>query len=145
MPFFVFEAAAITLLFVQGSIFRPLRERGPALWRELAGCPLCLGFWVGLFGAVLHLGPPQDLHSLWKTWALGALSGVIALGCKYTLGLLDEACFVLDQLGQSLRRDRFHWKQLRKQQRRIALVQKRRRMRRIERSLARQQEKVGTE
>lgn len=139
------EAAAITLLFVQGSIFKPLRERGPAIWQELAGCPLCFGFWAGAAGYMLDAGIPQDARSLWKLAAAGALSGVIALTCKFVPGALDEAIFALDQTGRLLQADRMRGenqdKRFRAARKRMALIQKRRRMRRIARKLAQEQEK----
>lgn len=139
------EAAAITLLFVQGSIFKPLRERGPAWWQELASCPLCLGFWVGAASYMLQPGAglPQNAHSLWRVVAAGALSGMIALGCKFVLDTLDELIFSLDQLGRLMQMDRVQRvrqnKLYRRARKRMALTQKCKRMRRIERDLARQQ------
>lgn len=135
------EAAAITLLFVQGSIFKPLRERGPALWQELAGCPLCFGFWVGFAPHALEAVRglrAQELHSLWSAVAAGALSGVIALVCKFVLGALDELIYALDQIGRYAQMDRarveLQRKIFRRTRKRLAL-----RMRQIERALARQQ------
>jgi hypothetical protein len=100
-----------------------------------------MGTWIGLLGHTLHAGFPQDALSLWTTLAAGALSGVLALLCKFVLGALDEVMFALDQLGRSLQLQRKHelvqHRLVRAGLRRLALAQKRRRMRKIERRLAR--------
>ena len=41
---------AIAHVFSRGTIFRPIRDHGPTLWRDLAGCPLCAGTWIGMLG-----------------------------------------------------------------------------------------------
>lgn len=41
-------AASITIVFVRGSLFQPIREHGPKWWRSLAGCTLCSGQWIGM-------------------------------------------------------------------------------------------------
>lgn len=92
------QAVALTLLFVMGSIFKPLRSRGPRLWQELAGCPLCLGWWIGAVGAIL--GHPGVVWWLVPAW--GALVGVAALGAHRVLELLDAARHELDLLAKAL-------------------------------------------
>ena len=99
----VLGAVAITLLFVLGSIFDPLREHGPKLWRDLVSCPLCLGFWFGVGTALLFKGRPHDLQGLWVLIAAGAVSAFVALICKQVSGLLTELSYLVDQLSQNVK------------------------------------------
>jgi hypothetical protein len=78
----VLFSAAITVVFVKGSIFNALRIHGPDLWSEFARCPLCVGVWVG--GGVTWLASSRGLFSasfplLFTVLALGALTGCAAL------------------------------------------------------------------
>lgn len=90
----VFTAAAITLVFVRGSIFAPLRSRGPGIWRELASCALCAGFWVGAGVYTLDTAYFWSWHS-WHSWlwfeALkhGALAAAAALFMVRALEVLE--------------------------------------------------------
>jgi hypothetical protein len=94
----IFSAAAITLVFVRGSIFAPLRSRGPAIWRELASCALCAGFWVG---AILYFlrGEPAYFASLYWLDALshGALSAAAALFVVRALEALEALADALEK------------------------------------------------
>lgn len=89
----VFESAAITLIFVRGSIFQRLRSAGPALWRELASCTMCSGFWIGLawyaISAVsVHGYADFDARSC---FGAGALSSGAALLLVRVLDALEKA------------------------------------------------------
>ena len=81
-PLVLFLAGvAITVVFVKGSIFERVRKSGPALWQELARCPLCAGFWIG---AGWHLFWTRDVPLLsvergLELIAYGAMTGVVAL------------------------------------------------------------------
>lgn len=88
----VIEGAALTLVWVLGSLFKPLRERGWEIWQLFANCPLCIGVWVGSAvvlarfrwgGAVLE--EPVALTVL----AHGAAAGVLALVVKLVVMWLD--------------------------------------------------------
>ena len=111
------EAAAITLLWVRGSVFKPLRERGPKLWQELASCSLCFGVWVGWLGHLAHAGI-HDL-SLWKVIVAGAVSGVSAMVCEIVLKTVDELGYLADQVSRGLRQDRSAARRLQRQQREL--------------------------
>lgn len=93
----VLEAIAITIVFTKGSIFKTVRESGPAIWRELAACPLCAGVWIGMAWHFIRVAPTTTptLSSWWITWtvdalAIGALSGVGALLLALFVALLDR-------------------------------------------------------
>ena len=98
------QAAAITIVFVRGSIFERVRDNGPRLWQELTSCPLCAGVWIGFGWSLLSwfrsLGTPASLETLWEklrsewlsvaldTLAVGALTGTLALFIEILLNFL---------------------------------------------------------
>ena len=85
------EAAAITLVFTKGTIFRPLREAGPPFWRELAACALCAGAWIGFAWRLLRVRPVAPILELAvDVLASGAVTGVLALFASLVLSLLDR-------------------------------------------------------
>lgn len=95
IPRYVLEAVAITLVFTKGGIFKWVRESGPALWRELAACPLCAGVWVGMIWRVLRALPDVHVPLLSLTFAedvlaSGAVTGVAALVLSLFVMLLDR-------------------------------------------------------
>jgi hypothetical protein len=63
---------AISYVWSRGSIFRSLRTRGPALWRQLADCPLCSGVWIGLLGQLAFRLWPGPLTILGRGSLVGA-------------------------------------------------------------------------
>lgn len=89
---YVLEAAAITLVFTKGTIFKAVREHGPKLWQELASCPLCAGVWVGMVWRVLRALP--DVHVTLSfaedVLASGAVTGVATLVVALFVSLLDR-------------------------------------------------------
>ena len=93
----VLQAVAITIVFVRGSIFRWVRESGPALWREGASCPLCAGVWIGmiLHGLNLYIHSTEPLGAiglkvLLDSLGFGALVGTISLIVFFAIGVLDK-------------------------------------------------------
>lgn len=80
----VLLSAAITVVFVRGSIFDALRAHGPELWRDLAKCPLCSGVWIG-GGATAVLGRYEMVQT-------------VALSPNYG-GVVDCCAFVFLVLG----------------------------------------------
>lgn len=85
----ILHAAAITLIFVRGSIFERVRSHGPALWRELASCALCSGFWVGLAWFVLASWPPRGMAAYLWCFGGAALSAAAALLLVRVLDALE--------------------------------------------------------
>jgi hypothetical protein len=83
------QAAAITLIFVRGSIFEPLRSRGPALWRQLASCALCSGFWVGLTWFLLASWPVRERATAMWCFGGAAVSAAAALLLVRVLDALE--------------------------------------------------------
>ena len=84
------EAAAITIVFVRGTIFKRVRESGPALWRELASCPLCAGVWIGAGWYALRGAVPGPFESALTALATGAATGVLALLASLSVAVLDK-------------------------------------------------------
>lgn len=82
MIWLVFQAAALAVVFTQGAIFDKLRAKGPEWWTDFLGCPLCIGVWTGMAGALLEgsvLRTPPHL-AVWGTVSIGAISGCVAWG-----------------------------------------------------------------
>lgn len=74
----VLFSAAITVVCTRGSIFEPLRSRGPEIWRDFSGCPLCVGVWIGgAAWAVEHLG--WTFRQVFAVLGTGCVTGVLAL------------------------------------------------------------------
>ncbi len=88
MALLVLQAAAITLIFVRGSIFQRLRASGPALWRELASCGLCAGFWVGAMWYALNTA--LSLDNAMQSLGAGALTSAAAILLVRVLDALEK-------------------------------------------------------
>jgi hypothetical protein len=85
--------AAITLVFVRGSVFDWLRARGPGWWRELVSCALCSGFWVGAANYTLETAYFADFSGWFWFAALksGALAAAASLLLVRVLDALESA------------------------------------------------------
>jgi hypothetical protein len=102
----VIAAAAITFVFVRGSIFDWTRDVGPRAWRDFASCPLCVGFWVGFAldlarsGAWRSFGRPPlswDHAALGAAVVAGALAAIAALSIARVLDALETAEMYLEE------------------------------------------------
>jgi hypothetical protein len=91
-------AAAITVVWTEGSLFTPLRTRGPKLWRDLAGCALCSGVWVGCGVALL-----SGARIWWQVLGMGCVSAVLALTWVLWTDKLVAARSMADKLGEAPR------------------------------------------
>lgn len=86
----VLAATAITLVFVRGSIFEPLRSRGPKIWRDLVSCALCSGFWVGAILYFLRGEPAYFAAAYWlDVLSHGALAAAASLLLVRALEVLE--------------------------------------------------------
>lgn len=102
----VLFSAAITAVFVKGSLFSGLRARGPALWREWASCALCVGVWVGTAAAVMscyYSRVSVDLLSVFAALGQGCVAGAAALLFERVVGLLEAWEVVADVRVQNAR------------------------------------------
>lgn len=82
----VLFSVVITLVFVSGTIFAPLRKLGPAWWRELVSCALCSGVWIG--GGMAYFADPSITGRGLEWLGIAALSGVAALVANLAIDLL---------------------------------------------------------
>lgn len=73
-------SAAITVVFVRGSIFSPLRSHGPDLWKEFASCALCVGVWVGAGATALSTSYSPDLLAVFRALGLPLLFAALGMG-----------------------------------------------------------------
>lgn len=98
-------SAAISLVFVRGSIFSRIRTAGPDLWKEFATCPLCVGVWVGAgatvlarFRGILLLDIPLIFLSL----GVGCTAGALALLYVRLIDALESAAIACDATAATL-------------------------------------------
>ncbi len=57
---YLFTSAGISIIITQGNIFertRSLIEKISPFFGEAISCPMCVGFWVGIFLALLGVSP----------------------------------------------------------------------------------------
>jgi len=91
MIWLVLQAVCITLVVTEGSIFSRLRTFGPALWRQLVSCSLCLGTWVGgLMYVATHGISVADWRSWLQVLGFGCVSGVFAFLGAQLIACLDR-------------------------------------------------------
>ena len=70
------------MIVTQSSIFRTLRERAPeGKLRTLLSCPMCSGFWFGVFWSLLLGSPTTEALAAQLTNAGQALIARFADGC----------------------------------------------------------------
>lgn len=81
--------AGITIIITQSSIFKPIRddfnEINPAILGKLVSCPLCLGFWVGLFSPFLE----SPISHPFVSGVIGAIFSFLVFSVLWFLALKD--------------------------------------------------------
>lgn len=85
---FILVAYGMTQIIVYGSIFnriRPAKESLSGLG-ELFHCPMCMGFWVGLF--LWAVSPHTLLFMFDNSPTTGFLLGCLSSGTSYVLNML---------------------------------------------------------
>ena len=86
--YFVLCCYGMTQILVYGTIFKPLRPARSA-WGglgDLFHCPMCMGFWVGLF--VVFLNPFTELFTFDVSLINAFLLGCLSSGTSYALCML---------------------------------------------------------
>ena len=87
LALFILICYGMTLTFVYGSIFDKIRPRyspiNPTFFGKLFNCPMCLGFWVGIFVAIIS--PYTALFTFEGTLIEIILLGFISSGTSYAL------------------------------------------------------------
>jgi hypothetical protein len=83
--YFILSAFGITQILVYGSIFERLRPSKDVLG-GFFHCPMCLGFWVGVF--LFGINPYTELFTYDLKIINGVLLGGLSSGTSYTLSML---------------------------------------------------------
>jgi len=83
--YFVLVCYGITQILVYGSIFNRVRPKA-GFFGELFHCPMCLGFWVGVF--VYGISFYTELFTFELNCANPLLLGSLSSGASYALSVL---------------------------------------------------------
>lgn len=85
-PLDIVGLVGLTIIITKGTLF----TRARLLYPPLLACPLCIGFWIGLGGAMLRLIPTGGLFAMTQTYVLhGAAVALCAFLAGRTLDWLD--------------------------------------------------------
>ena len=95
--YFVLCAYGMTYILLYGSIFKFIRPKKNMLG-ELFACPLCMGFWVGVF--LWSINCFTELFTYEYNLINGLLLGSLSAGTSYFLSV------VLDDFGLKFRNTR---------------------------------------
>ena len=82
---FILTAYGLTFILVFGSIFNPIRPTSGKLG-ELFHCPLCTGFWVGVF--LWSLNGATELFNFEYNLINAFVCGCVSAGTSYFLSML---------------------------------------------------------
>jgi len=93
--YFILAAYGMTFILVYGSIFSSIRPSQGFLGR-LAHCPLCTGFWVGVY--LWSINRFTELFNFEYNLANAFLCGCIAAGTSYFFSM------ILDDFGLKVNR-----------------------------------------
>ena len=94
LVYFILCAYGMTYILLYGSIFNPIRPKKGKLG-ELFKCPLCLGFWVGVF--LCSINYFTELFTYEYNFINALLLGSLSAGSSYFLSM------ILDDFGLKLR------------------------------------------
>jgi len=82
---FVLSCYGLTQVLAYGSIFNKIRPAN-GFFGELFHCPMCLGFWIGVF--VYAISFYTELFTFELNWANPLLLGSLSSGTSYALSML---------------------------------------------------------
>ena len=85
--YFILISYGMTYILVYGSIFNLIRPKKGKLG-ELFKCPLCMGFWVGVFLSLLS--PYTELFSFERSFVNAFLLGCLSAGTSYLISVLVD-------------------------------------------------------
>ena len=94
LVYFILCDYGMTYILLYGSIFNPIRPKKGKLG-ELFKCPLCLGFWVGVF--LWSINYFTELFTYEYNFINALLLGSLSAGSSYFLSM------ILDDFGLKLR------------------------------------------
>tara|TARA_R110000824_G_scaffold267631_13_gene456473 strand:+ start:78 stop:422 length:345 start_codon:yes stop_codon:yes gene_type:complete len=89
LVYFILCAYGMTQILVYGSVLKPLRPTSGKLG-ELFECPMCMGFWVGVF--LFGVNGHTELFSFDYTFINALLLGCLSSGTSYILNMLFGDC-----------------------------------------------------
>ena len=87
--YFILCAYGMTQILVYGKIFNSVRPTKGKLG-ELFECPMCMGFWVGVF--LLGISNSTELFSFEYNLVNALLLGCISSGTSYILNMIFGDC-----------------------------------------------------
>ena len=87
---FILVAYGMTFIIVYGKIFEDIRPSKDYTkkWNTLWNCPLCMGFWVGVF--ISCLSPYTELFSFERSFVNAFLLGCLSAGTSYLISVLVD-------------------------------------------------------
>lgn len=90
--YFILAAYGLTQILVYASIFNWVRPSKQWLggFGELFHCPMCMGFWVGVFLWGINCG--TELFSFEYNWINPFILGGLASGTSYVLNMVFSDC-----------------------------------------------------
>ena len=90
LVYFILTAYGLTQILIFGSIFNKLRPAKDWLhgFGKLFHCPMCMGFWVGVF--LFGINNWTELFTFEYTLANALIAGWLSSGTCYILGVLDN-------------------------------------------------------
>ena len=89
LVYFVLSAFGLTQILVYGSIFESIRPKSGKLG-ELFGCPMCVGFWSGVF--LFGINRYTELFTFDYTTVNLLILGCLSSGTSYVLSELFGDC-----------------------------------------------------
>ena len=89
LVWFVLAAYGLTQILVYGTIFDKVRPTKGKLG-ELFSCPMCLGFWVGVF--LWGINRQTELFTFEYTVANLLILGCVSSGTSYMLNMIIGDC-----------------------------------------------------
>jgi len=82
--YFVLCSYGMTFIIVYGSIFNKIRpKKDSGFLGKLLNCPLCTGFWTGVF--LFGVSPYTELFTFEQRWVNAFLLGCLSAGTTYLL------------------------------------------------------------
>jgi len=95
--YFILAAYGMTFILIFGSIFDPIRPKTGKLG-ELFHCPLCTGFWVGVF--LWSVNGSTELFNFEYNLINAFICGCVSSGTSYFLTmLLDDFGLKINRIG----------------------------------------------
>ena len=90
LAYFILACFGMTQIIVYGKIFEDIRPEKDysKKWNTLWHCPLCMGFWVGVF--LMLLSPYTELFSYDRSFVNGFVLGCLSAGTSYLISVLVD-------------------------------------------------------